>query len=319
LYLRGEVFLRVALVRVKAKVVGYLTEDIGVLEVKDGEGIKKAVFNTNDVKLFRKDLAEFDARPRHLIPVGLTVSIDARRVHITGVRDIEYQAISVLAGPWPITLHPTLLPGGQGSLCGASYDVPDDHTFYYLELALEAKLRHKVSLLIDALGRTRGQLQYDLNDVAFIRGAADHQSWKEQFTGPMRNTRKKNPREYKRQEVSHLFKAPPPRPVEIKEPKDETDSVVAMAGSSAGSISGVGSVFSRPSSAMSLSSHTSGSRSVSSRTCSESNRYMETFQERNWYNRQNWELGGLRLKTEVKAEQEDGPSPAKRTKIEARN
>merc|ERR1711874_459538 len=146
----------------------------------------------------------------------------------------------------------------------------------------------------------------------------DHQHWKEQFTGPRRNHPNKNRRDYRRQVVCHLFKAPPPRQVEIKEPKEETDSVAATAGSDAGSIGGVGSVFSRPSSALSQqSAHTSGS--VSSRTFSESSRHSSTltFQERNWYNRDNWELGGLRLKTEIKEEQEgeeDGPTPAKRSR-----
>ena len=80
------------------------------------------------------------------------VSVDARRVHISGVKNVEYQvffflhllacihryinamgmiypllkqfrnnfelfqAIAVMAGFWPLTPHPTLLPGGQGSV-----------------------------------------------------------------------------------------------------------------------------------------------------------------------------------------------------------
>lgn len=41
------------------------------------------------------------------------------------------------------------------------------------------------------------------------------------------------------------------------------------------------------------------------------------FQERTWYTPEAWEHGGLRLKEEVKDEDEDGSTPAKRVKKEA--
>ena len=51
----------------------------------------------------------------------------------------------MLAGFWPPCPHPTLFPGGQGSVA-PSYEIPSGtFTFYYLELALEAKLQRKVT------------------------------------------------------------------------------------------------------------------------------------------------------------------------------
>merc|ERR1712059_235660 len=83
------------------------------------------------------------------------------RVHISGVKNVEYQAIQVLAGFWPICPHPTLLPGGQGSLA-PMYELPTGtFTFYYLELALESKLQRKVNQLKEILGKSKGQIQYD--------------------------------------------------------------------------------------------------------------------------------------------------------------
>merc|ERR1712059_119469 len=94
---------------------------------------------------------------KQILPVGCLVSVDARRVHISGVKNVEYQAIQVLAGFWPICPHPTLLPGGQGSLA-PMYELPTGtFTFYYLELALEAKLQRKVNQLKEILGKSKGQ------------------------------------------------------------------------------------------------------------------------------------------------------------------
>merc|ERR1719340_76927 len=62
-----------------------------------------------------------------------------------------------MAGFWPLTPHPTLLPGGQGSVA-PMYELPSGtFTFYYLELALEAKLQRKVNQLKEILGRSKEQ------------------------------------------------------------------------------------------------------------------------------------------------------------------
>jgi len=251
-----------------------------------------------------------------LLPVGLTLSIDARKLAINGVREVEYQAIYVLAGTWPRTIHPTLVPGGLGSVFPSDYEVPDHHTFFYFDTELEARLQHQVHNFQDILGQTRGQILYDTENSTFIKGPHDYACWKEQFTGirPENQQKRRANREREMKEVGHLFKAPPPRkPIVIikKQEEDETESVAATAGGSrAGSVSGTGSAFSRPCSGLSMSSRSSGmSRSSSHRS---------TTTTRNWYSRSNYHVGGLRVKNEVKSELEDeeGPSPPKRIKTE---
>merc|ERR1712130_1072339 len=170
LYLRGEVFLRAALVRVKGEVAGYLTDNMGIIEHKDENDKKINVFfHTDDVMIFKKNIREYNQSAKNLLPVGCLVSCDARRVHISGIKNVEYQAITVLAGFWPLTPHPTLFPGGQGSVA-PMYDLPaGSFTFYYLELALEAKLQRKVNQLKDILGRSKGQIQYDWKNVQYVQ------------------------------------------------------------------------------------------------------------------------------------------------------
>ena len=48
------------------------------------------------------------------------------------------QIIALFAGSWPSVPHPTLLPGGPGSVC-STYDFDENakkQTFYYLNLKL---------------------------------------------------------------------------------------------------------------------------------------------------------------------------------------
>lgn len=320
-YLNNDVFMRVALVRAKAQVMGYINDQVGILALKEGGAVKNVLFHTDNVLVFKKPLSAYyqmsvmqngycTTSAKQLLPIGLNVSIDARKIHINGMRDISYQAIWVLAGTWPHSIHPTLLPGGAGSVYPSTYQVPQQHTFYYCDIELEAKLQRKVHNFSDILATTRGQVNYDDRGTIRIKGPQDHADWKSQFTGrkqPPQNKKKMN-RNGEKEEVSHLFKAPPPRPPIVpKEVKEEDESVAATAGSSCGgSVSGVGSAFSRPGSRMSMSSHSSGFSRTSSH------------QTRNWYTREVWGLGGLRIKPEVKSEleDEDGPSPPKRMKAE---
>merc|ERR1711971_222640 len=116
LYLRGEVFLRAALVRVKGEISGYLNDNIGIVDYDDGDKKHHVFFHVEDVKLFKKDMKEYKKASKQLLPVGVKCSVDARRVHISGVKGIEYQAVNLIVGPWSTTPHPTLLPGGQGSV-----------------------------------------------------------------------------------------------------------------------------------------------------------------------------------------------------------
>merc|ERR1712098_94777 len=168
LYLRGEVSLRAALVRVKCEIAGYLSDTMGIAEHKDD----------ND-KVFKKDIREYGKPAKQILPVGCLVSVDARRVHISGVKNVEYQAIAVLAGYWPLTPHPTLLPGGQGSTA-PMYELPKGtFTFYYMELALEAKLQRKVNQLKDILKGTKGQIQYDWKQVQYIQSREQYNEWRQ--------------------------------------------------------------------------------------------------------------------------------------------
>ena len=92
LYLRGEVFLRAALVRVKGEIAGYLNDYMGIIEYKDEKDKKiNILFHTEDVKVFKKDLRELGKPAKSVLPVGCLVSVDARRVHVVGAKNIEYQ------------------------------------------------------------------------------------------------------------------------------------------------------------------------------------------------------------------------------------
>jgi len=203
LYLRGEVFLRAALVRVKGEVAGYLTDNMGIIEHKDEKEKKINIFfHIEDVIIFKKNIREYNQSPKHLLPVGCLVSVDARRVHISGIKNVEYQAINVLAGYWPPCPHPTLFPGGQGSVA-PMYDVPAGiFTFYYLELALEAKLQRKVTQLKEILSRSKGQIQYDWKNVQYIQSKEQFIDWKRSMGGHKRGKRPDGPRE-----VLDTFKA----------------------------------------------------------------------------------------------------------------
>jgi len=196
LYLRGEVFLRAALVRVKGEVAGYLTDNMGIIEHKDENDKKINIFfHTDDVMIFKKNIREYNQNAKTLLPVGCLVSCDARRVHISGIKNVEYQAITVLAGFWPLTPHPTLFPGGQGSQA-PMYDLPTGtFTFYYLELALEAKLQRKVNQLKEILSRSRGQIQYDWKNVQYIQSKEQFIDWKRSMGGLKRGRRPEGPRE----------------------------------------------------------------------------------------------------------------------------
>merc|ERR1719273_2774324 len=181
--IQGEVFLRAALVRVKCEIAGYLSDNMGIAEHKD------------EVKVFKKDIREYGKPAKQILPVGCLVSVDARRVHISGVKNVEYQAIAVMAGFWPLTPHPTLLPGGQGSVA-PMYELPTGtFTFYYMELALEAKLQRKVNQLKEILTKSKGQIQYDWKSVQYIQSREQFIDWKQTMGGNRKPPQKRGPRE----------------------------------------------------------------------------------------------------------------------------
>jgi len=221
LYLKGEVFLRAALVRVKCEIAGYLSDNMGIAEHKDENDKKINIFfHTDDVKIFKKECREYNQPCKQLMPVGCLVSVDARRVHISGVKNVEYQAIQVLAGFWPITPHPTLLPGGQGSTA-PMYELPSGtFTFYYMELALEAKLQRKVNQLKEILGKSKGQIQYDWKSVQYIQSKEQFIDWKRSMGSLKRGRRPDGPRE-----VLDTFKSVAMTEEDLKDERDARTKV----------------------------------------------------------------------------------------------
>jgi len=303
LYLRGEVFLRCALVRVKGMIVGYINDQIGVVECTDeNRETVNVFFHTEDVMIYRKPLMMYEhtyqTPATKLLPVGLNISVDARSVHIPGVRNLSYQAVCVLAGSWPPSPYPTLLPGGRGSYSQA-FDITAEQkgTFYYLELALEAKLGRKLSMLKEVLANTRGNVVFDWRNVNQVRSMEETQLWREQFTS--NHQRPRRTADSFSRTVKHAFRAPPARRVKTKEELDDSSSVATAGGSYAGSVSGVSSKWSRPHSRMSHSSYTSTGSSYSVKGTRKEAR-------RTWYSQENWGHGGLRIKTEVKSEPGQG-------------
>jgi len=261
LYIRGEVFMRVSLVRVLAEVAGYLTDELGILEYKDEKDVKyNILFHSDDVKIFKKDVRSYKKPVKKVLPVGCLVSVDARSVHISGVKNVHYQAVLVLAGDWPVTPHPTLLPGGKGSTA-PKYELPSNVcTFYYLELAVDSRLQRKVDQLRQVLEGSKGNITYDWRGAEYIRNKEQFLDWKYHMSGRTSDggggRRFHGPRE-----VLDTFRA---------SSMVEEEMAVKVV-----------------------------TREVENRT---------------WYSPEAWEHGGLRLKEEVKQEDE-GPS-AKRARKE---
>jgi len=206
LYIREEVFTRASLVRVLGEVAGYLSDEFGILEYKDENNSKlNILFHTDDVKIFRKDVRSLRKPLKTALPVGCLVSVDARSVYIAGVKNVQYQALAVLAGDWPSTPHPTLFPGGKGSKAPKYELPPGDFTFYYLELALESRLQRRVDRLKNILSGSKGSISYDWRGVDYINNKDDFIEWKYKMGGRVGG--KKNPDHGKPREVLDSFRA----------------------------------------------------------------------------------------------------------------
>ena len=79
LYLRGEVFLRAAFVRVKGEVAGYLNDHMGIIEYKDEKEKKLNIFfHTDDVRIFKKEIKVLDLKIivlRHFLVLTFNLSL----------------------------------------------------------------------------------------------------------------------------------------------------------------------------------------------------------------------------------------------------
>ena len=72
---------------------------MGITEYKDENDRKINIFNhTDDVPVFKKDVSKFGTPIKQALPVGCLISINARRIHVSSVKNVEYQAIVVMAG-----------------------------------------------------------------------------------------------------------------------------------------------------------------------------------------------------------------------------
>jgi len=225
LYLRGQVFLRAALVRVKGEVAGYINDHIGIIEYKDDSKEKaqdkkaNIFFHADDVLLFRKSVREHDLPCKKLLPIGCMVTVDARTVHLRNVSNVVYQAITVIGGLWPKTPHPTLMPGGEGSVA-PSYEMPDSastYTFYYMELALEGRLSRKANEFKIAVEKTSGRVRYDYNNAEYIQSKEQYFQWKKSF-GVFGSSKRGGSRGQKR-EILDTFRASEAVEEEIKDEK----------------------------------------------------------------------------------------------------
>ena len=84
------------MVRVKGEVAGYLTENTGIIEHTESDGKKiNIVFHSDDVKIFKKDVHQYRKSVKQALPVGCLVSVDARRVHVKDVKNVEYQVMKL--------------------------------------------------------------------------------------------------------------------------------------------------------------------------------------------------------------------------------
>lgn len=106
----GDAFLHVKLVRGRGKITGYLTDQFGLIETSDGdcgtEAQSLVFFHVNDAHLFRESVTKMRDPIDQVLPAGLKVIFDARRVY--DVRGVTFQACAVFAGGWPSTPHPTM-------------------------------------------------------------------------------------------------------------------------------------------------------------------------------------------------------------------
>ncbi len=217
-YVNNDFFLRMAQVRGRGQITGYLTDDMGLIETADKavsddgewpeENVTMILFHVDDLFMFGRRWRERNRREpvQQAFPPGLRICFDARSVR--RFRGVTGQAAAVFAGTWPAVPHPTALPGGVGSNAPC-HEGPAGQTFYYLN----ASLREDLDMKLEEF-RRRADHSTDLQNAEMtIESSQDYYAWRDIFAPPGR----KGPRprrqgdNYERKKRNyHQFKRMPP-------------------------------------------------------------------------------------------------------------
>jgi len=190
--IQNREIMNVDLVRTRGKIVGYLTNDLGIIECCDNPQNRRTfvLFHVTDIFFFRSlyALERHDERLQDKIPVGLIVFFDAVSIG-QDVKGVCYYACGVFVGAWPRSPHPTSLPGGPGSH-SSCYGRQLSQTFYYLRTGLKESIDRRVKLFSDTCSSMQGPLHYHFSqDGKVIRNTREHSLWREEnapfrFRGP---------------------------------------------------------------------------------------------------------------------------------------
>ena len=152
---------------------------------------------------------------------------------ILSFRGVGYQVIALFAGSWPAVPHPTLLPGGPGSVC-TTYDFPESaerQTFYYLNLKLP-EIQDEDWEEFRYESDRRGVRLMEYGDV--IETKEDFFRWQDRFAPVKVQQRRHNgnrgaPRRAFKKSNYHEFKRQPPKPpIFTKRIKIENDEPVQV-------------------------------------------------------------------------------------------
>lgn len=231
-HVRGESFLHANLVRQKGRITGYLTEDVGLVEFRftpKGD-LHLAFFCPKDAYVYRKQAHKFGVPVWQSVPAGLNVFFDARRM-VPPYRGVGYQVIALFAGSWPSVPHPTLLPGGPGSVC-TTYDLDESasrQTFYYLNLKLP-EIQDEDWEEFRIQSDRHGTRLMEYGDV--IESREDFFRWQSRFAPVKIQQRQRSGGSFQRRQQKtnyHEFKRQPPKaPIFTKRIKIENDEPVQV-------------------------------------------------------------------------------------------
>ena len=196
--------------RAKGRITGYLTKDFGLIETDDhgdnnlGGEMTMVMFHVSDILLFREKVSK--TRPREpidkVVPAGLQIYFDARK--IPTFRGIMYQAITIFAGKWPRVPHPTMLPGGPGSYVPC-YDVPKNHTFFYLRLELNRKLQADLKAFRNRADNYGADL---MHSEYSIESGNDLEAWRDRYVPPEFRGERPNPNRKRRRNYQEFKQEP---------------------------------------------------------------------------------------------------------------